>query len=706
MTTTADLLTRTFAHVPGIGMPTERALWAEGIRSWRHFLSARSVNAPLRSRSTVRDFLERSVAALEAGDATFFAQYLPRAEWWRLYLPFQQKAVFLDIETTGLSHHYDDLTVVGLYDGTHFSTFIAGHNLNSLDARLRPYDIIITFNGTLFDLPFLKRKLPSIRLPSIHLDLRYILRRIGYSGPLKLIEKQLQIQREEAANVDGLMATVLWARYLHGDATSLEQLLKYNAADITSLQSLTRFCYHRLASRLLGLPSRRSLPSLPRHPRRVPIQVRRTARRTSLLIDGTRMTLRNGHVPSPLVTISHLLSAPPNGRAVGRVVGIDLTGSERRPSGVALLVGNRATTMLLASDDEIEREVLSLRADLVSIDSPLGLPTGRCCTHDTCDCRRHGIVRECERILWRRGVRVYPALLPSMQALTARGMRLAARFRDRGIPVIESYPGAAQDIMRIPRKRTSVADLAAGLISFGILLDQMPEHMSHDELDAVTAATVGLFFWSGRFEALGNVDEGPLIVPSLVADHATWLARRVTGLSGFIAAGKTTAARVLEERGYHYARFSLVLSDLLRERGIPPTRKALQLLGDEINRNPGQRWLCQRLASRLPKDGPIVVDGLRHPMDHAFMVEQFGPGFTHVHVSASLGDRRSRYGAAGGSEDDFLEAMCHPVESNVQAMRTLAHVVVENSLDREAFRRMFSPATIHPGDAGGEICAS
>ena len=61
-------------------------------------------------------------------------------------------------------------------------------------------------------------------------------------------------------------------------------------------------------------------------------------------------------------------------------------------------------------------------------------------------------MRECERELKRRGVNVYPCLIPSMQKLTARGIRLARSLRERGIPVIESYPGAAQDIMRIPRK--------------------------------------------------------------------------------------------------------------------------------------------------------------------------------------------------------------------------------------------------------------
>ena len=57
--------------------------------------------------------IDKSVTALERADARFFATHMPREEWWRLYPNFESKAVFLDIETTGLSHYYDEITVVG-----------------------------------------------------------------------------------------------------------------------------------------------------------------------------------------------------------------------------------------------------------------------------------------------------------------------------------------------------------------------------------------------------------------------------------------------------------------------------------------------------------------------------------------------------------------------------------------------------------------
>lgn len=78
-----------------------------------------------------------------------------------------------------------------------------------------------------------------------------------------------------------------------------------------------------------------------------------------------------------------------------------------------------------------------------------------------------------------RGINVYPCLIPRMQGLTARGMRLAAQLGSLVVPVIESYPGAAQDIMKIPRKRASLALLKDGLAEFGITGDYTKSSVSH-----------------------------------------------------------------------------------------------------------------------------------------------------------------------------------------------------------------------------------
>jgi len=182
---------------------------------------------------------------------------------------------------------------------------------------------------------------------------------------------------------------------------------------------------------------------------------------------------------------------------MGKVIGIDLTGSEKRASGVAILWDdNNVLTIRLKSDEHMMTMVRTMNPNLVSIDSPLSLPE---------DSTK--IYRDCELALKRRGIGVYWCLLPSMKALTMRGIALAAKLRDEGFKVIESYPGAAQDILGIPRKNKGIQVLAGALAGYGIKGDLA---VSHDELDAITAAIVGQLYLEGKYEALGC-----LIIPKV-----------------------------------------------------------------------------------------------------------------------------------------------------------------------------------------------
>jgi len=165
-------------------------------------------------------------------------------------------------------------------------------------------------------------------------------------------------------------------------------------------------------------------------------------------------------------------------KPVKRVVGIDLTGSEKRASGFALLSGNEVEfTSRIRTDEVLITESVNIKPDLVSIDSPLSLPEDPT-----------KIYRDCELTLKRRGIGVYWCFLPSMKALTLRGIALADKLRKKGLTVIESYPGAAQDILGIPRKSKGTHVLAEALAEYGIKGDL---DVSHDELDAITSAIVG-----------------------------------------------------------------------------------------------------------------------------------------------------------------------------------------------------------------------
>jgi len=111
------------------------------------------------------------------------------------------------------------------------------------------------------------------------------------------------------------------------------------------------------------------------------------------------------------------------------------------------------------------------------------------------------------------GISVFWCLLPTMKGLTMRGMHLADEFRKHGLQVIESYPGAAQDILGIPRKGSSLEELKWGLNRAGIEGEYLTGRVTHDEVDAVTSALVGLFYLADDFIALGTPTEDYLIVP-------------------------------------------------------------------------------------------------------------------------------------------------------------------------------------------------
>jgi predicted nuclease with RNAse H fold/dephospho-CoA kinase len=456
---------------------------------------------------------------------------------------------------------------------------------------------------------------------------------------------------------------------------ALKLLMNYNHCDIEGM----RFIFDKAIERLLRQQ---------KVPRRIRENVPRFFVPSKLTLVNGKQVLRNkaNHIkvvplrkPAAAAQISLADLSPKDTADALRVVGIDLTGSANRPSGWCLSEGFKAVTCSVNDDETVIATTLAARPHLVSIDSPLSLPKGRISVSDDDPGRKEfGIMRHCERMLKKRGINVYPALIPSMQKLTARGIRLAARLRKLGVPVIESYPGAAQDIMGIPRKRASLDMLRDGLAEFGIRGPYLETQVSHDELDAITAAVVGIFFWSGKFESLGTEDEEALIIPDLKTDTTSWQKRQVIGISGAIAAGKTTSARYLESQGFRYTRYSMVLDRLMREQGKQVSRTALQKYGDKVHRKQGQRWLGRKLLGDLPSTEKIVIDGLRFPDDHAFLVEAFGPAFCHVHVEAEENFRRARFDYRESDGVSFDEATAHPVEQRASLLRPLAHVVLPN----------------------------
>ncbi|MDI6806665.1 MAG: DUF429 domain-containing protein [Candidatus Aenigmarchaeota archaeon] len=192
------------------------------------------------------------------------------------------------------------------------------------------------------------------------------------------------------------------------------------------------------------------------------------------------------------------------------VVGIDLAGSEKRETGFCILDKDlNAKVFTLFSDKEIINAVKSAKPLVVAIDAPLALPKGR----KSLNKRGKPHLRQCDKELLELGIKFFPVTLGPMRKLTERGIRLKKTLEKIGFRVIETYPGAAQDILKIPRKQKNIKKLLNGLKKQGI--KGLHSKLSGDELDAVTCALVAEMYLKGNYSALGSEDEVLMILPKI-----------------------------------------------------------------------------------------------------------------------------------------------------------------------------------------------
>ena len=151
---------------------------------------------------------------------------------------------YVDIETTGLSSLYSEITVVGIYlcsgDDTRFIQLV-GHEITDVNLMevLEGVDVLYTYNGSRFDLPFIHYRL-GINLAGLfsHRDLMYDCWRNNLYGGFKAVERQLGIERR-LKDVSGYEAVRLWWRYVNDyDEDALAILLEYNREDVINLKTL------------------------------------------------------------------------------------------------------------------------------------------------------------------------------------------------------------------------------------------------------------------------------------------------------------------------------------------------------------------------------------------------------------------------------------------------------------------------------------
>ncbi|MEW6455560.1 MAG: DUF429 domain-containing protein [Acidobacteriota bacterium] len=191
------------------------------------------------------------------------------------------------------------------------------------------------------------------------------------------------------------------------------------------------------------------------------------------------------------------------------VIGIDLAGSQKQPTGLCIMKGFCILkTCLLFSDKEIIGNCIRNNPEIIAIDAPLSLPPGRKSIED----KTGNHLRVCDIELTKRRIKFFPITLGPMRMLTERGIRLKERLETLGLKVIEVYPGGALDIWKIPRKQKTIKKLKNIFVNLDS--SRINSELTQHEFDAIVCAIVGMLFIHGKAEVYGNFEEGSIIMPS------------------------------------------------------------------------------------------------------------------------------------------------------------------------------------------------
>lgn len=592
------LLYSSFRQLAGISEKKEQNLWRNNIHNLSELQDIYHAQQSLfENRETDVD---HCIASLRDGDLTPFFLGLEKKNYYRIAYSFPDDVMFLDIETTGLSPQYHYITMVGWMKQGQYHYWIQGTDSSELIDAVTRAKLLVTFNGIMFDCKFLDSAFNTHVFSSKpNIDLMHLCRRYDLKGGQKVIERNLKFSRPKSLKeTDGKEAIALWYDFIFGNTKALKSLIEYNFYDIQGMTFIMDWIFFKKI-RGKEFPQcgdpQRFYSKLPLKSLDIPDE-----QTCKLIRDYVKGTISNFPRNNLKTSFSY------------NIVGIDLAGKVESRTGLCFLRGNQAITEVAHVNEDIFSFIAKTKPDIISIDAPLSLPKGRTSVYDDDPSRKEcGILRYCERELKRRNINSYPALIRSMQELTKRGIQLAAHFRSLGIPVIECFPGAAQDVVQLPRKRTDESLLKRGLYEFGLRGPFETEKVCHDELDAITAALVAQFYISGYYEALGIPEENNMIIPQKTVNNSG--RRCVIGVAGSNSLMRSKIAKYIESFGFAYIRLDSQCCDTINSDTVASSHSNRPDFNQE-----------------LYKDYPcVVVDNIRSKEDYTFWKEEC---FTNFHI--------------------------------------------------------------------------
>jgi hypothetical protein len=222
-------------HCYGIGPIRLAELHESGIRCWNDVIE-QVERVPTRVRETVVAESHRCLAALEANQINYFlGRFIPQ-DRWRVLDHYRERASFFDIETTGLEYD-SQITVICCYHRFQLHTFVENENLDDFLDLIDDVELLVSFNGSTFDVPRVLDGFHIPKLPCPHLDLRWPCYHRGFLGSLKSIAEQLSITRpHDLQDADGALAVRLWEEWVaNQDEFARDRLVRYCASDVLLL---------------------------------------------------------------------------------------------------------------------------------------------------------------------------------------------------------------------------------------------------------------------------------------------------------------------------------------------------------------------------------------------------------------------------------------------------------------------------------------
>jgi predicted nuclease with RNAse H fold len=181
------------------------------------------------------------------------------------------------------------------------------------------------------------------------------------------------------------------------------------------------------------------------------------------------------------------------------VIGIDLAGKSKNPTGLAVLDGKSVKIGLVYTNTQMLESIVNNGPALIAIDAPFSLP-------------QRGILRKADAEMIKKGYRVFPPSLPAMKKLTLRTIKMNKLIEEKGFKTIEVHPTSTCKALDMPLKNWG--KIQNILIQLGLKGDDLEGRalISH-EIDAVIAALTAHLYTNGETEALGTEEEGFIIVP-------------------------------------------------------------------------------------------------------------------------------------------------------------------------------------------------